>query len=100
MKNREEMVKLGVDGFKADEIMLLQEKMMETAVRFRFTKSDGSLREAVGTLVREKMIQQDGSVWEPVGEGKPEHPMYVRYWDLNAMGWRQFSILNFVGVEG
>lgn len=94
------MVKLGLDEVKADEIMLLESKMLETAVRFRFTKQNGELREAVGTLKRERMIQQDGSLWEPVGEGKPEHPMYVRYWDLNSMGWRQFSILNFVSVEG
>lgn len=100
MKTKEQLVKLGLDEFKADEVMLLESKMLETAVRFRFTKQNGELREAVGTLKRERMIQQDGSLWEPVGEGKPEHPMYVRYWDLNKMSWRQFSILNFVSVEG
>lgn len=100
MKTKENLIKLGLTEMQADEVMLLESKMLETAVRFRFTKKDGSMREAVGTLKRERMIQQDGSLWEPVGEGKPEHPMYVRYWDLNSMAWRQFSILNLVSVEG
>lgn len=99
MKTREDLVKLGLTGMKADEVVLLQEKMLEQAVKFQFRKQNGELREAVGTLKREKMIQQDGALWEPVGEGKPEHPMYVRYWDLNSMGWRQFSILNLIAVE-
>lgn len=94
------MVNLGIEGFKADEIMLLESKMMETAVRFRFKKKDGSLREAVGTLVREKMIQPDGSVWVPVGEAKPDVPTLVKYWDLTVQGWRSFNVFNLVAVEG
>lgn len=100
MKTKEQLVKLGLTEQKADEVMMLESKMLEQAVRFQFKKQNGDLREAVGTLKRDRMIQQDGSLWEPVGEGKPEHPMYVRYWDLNSMAWRQFSILNLVAVEG
>lgn len=100
MKTKEAMVKLGLDEFKADEVMLLESKMMETAVRFRFTKKDGSMREALGTLKRDKMVQEDGTLWEPVGESKPESPVYVRFWDLTVPGWRQFNIFNLVAVEG
>ena len=100
MKTKEAMVKLGLDEFKADEIMLLESKMLETAVRFQFKKKDGSLREAVGTLRREKMVQEDGTLWEPVGEPKPESPVFVKYWDLTVPGWRQFNIFNLVAVEG
>ena len=100
MKTKEELVKLGLDGFKADEVMLLESKMLETAVRFQFKKKDGSLREAVGTLVHEKMVQEDGTIWEPVGESKPEHPLYVRFWDLTVPGWRQFNVFNLIAVEG
>lgn len=99
MKTRDQLVNLGVEGFKADEIMLLESKMMETAVRFQFKKKDGSLREAVGTLVREKMIQPDGSVWEPVGEAKPDVPTLVKYWDLTVQGWRSFNVFNLIAVE-
>lgn len=100
MKNREELIMLGLEEFKADEVMLLESKMLETAVRFRFTKKDGSLREAVGTLVREKMIQEDGKVWEPVGESRPEVPTLVKYWDLTVQAWRSFNVFNLVAVEG
>ena len=94
------MVKLGLTEKQADEVMMLESKMLETAVRFQFKKKDGSLREAVGTLVREKMVQEDGSVWEPVGAQKPESPMFVKFWDLTVPGWRQFNIFNLVAVEG
>ncbi len=85
---------------KADEVMMLESRMLEEAVRFQFTKKDGSLREAVGTLNRDKMIQQDGSVWEPVGEARPDVPTLVKYWDLTVQSWRSFNVFNLVAVEG
>ena len=94
------MVKLGLEEVKADEIMLLESKMLETAVRFQFKKKDGSLREAVGTLRREKMVKQDGSVWEPVGSERPDVPTLVKYWDLTVQDWRCFNVFNLVSVEG
>lgn len=100
MKSKENLVKLGLTEMQADEVMLLESKMLETAVRFQFKKKDGSLREAVGTLIREKMVQEDGSVWEPVGVEKPEVPTLVKYWDLTVQGWRCFNVFNLVAVEG
>lgn len=100
MKTRDQLVNLGIEGFKADEIMLLQEKMLEQAVKFQFRKKDGSVRDAVGTLKREKMIQEDGSVWEPVGEVRPDVPTLVKYWDLTVQSWRSFNVFNLVSVEG
>lgn len=100
MKNREDLIKIGLEESKADEVMLLESKMLETAVRFQFRKKDGSLREAVGTLKREKMVQEDGSVWEPVGEAKPDVPTLVKFWDLTVQGWRCFNVFNLVVVEG
>lgn len=98
MKTREQLVKLGLEEVKADEIMLLESKMLETAVRFQFKKKDGSLREAVGTLRREKMVKQDGSVWEPVGAERPDVPTLVKYWDCEKCDWRSFNVLNLVSV--
>ena len=100
MKEKDQLVKLGLSEQQADDVMLLESKMLEQAVRFRFTKKDGSLREAVGTLKREKMVQQDGSVWEPDGEPRPEVPTIVKYWDLTVQGWRSFNVFNLVAVEG
>ena len=60
MKTKQELINLGLPEYKADEVMLLESKMLEQAVRFQFKKKDGSTREAVGTLKREKMVQEDG----------------------------------------
>ena len=98
MKTRKELIKLGVDGFKADEIMLLQEKMLEQAIKFQFRKKDNSIRDAAGTLRREEMVQEDGTLWEPVGESQQEPANVIRYWDLDAKSWRCFDVLRFIGI--
>ena len=100
MKTRDELIELGVEGFKADEIMLLQEKMLEHAIKFQYTKKDGSVREAFGTLKKELMVQEDGTVWEPKGETKPEAPIWFKYFDLTSQAWRQFNVFNLLAVEG
>lgn len=100
MKKREDLIRIGLEESKADDVMLLESKMLQAAVRFQFKKKDGSLREAVGTLVRDKMVQEDGSVWEPVGEAKPDVPTLVKFWDLTVQGWRCFNVFNLVAVEG
>ena len=100
MKTKEQLVSIGLDEIKADEVMLLESKMLETAVRFQFKKKDGTTREAVGTLVREKMVQEDGKLWEPVGEAKPDVPTLVKYWDLTVQSWRCFNVFNLIAVEG
>ena len=100
MKTKEQLVSIGLTEIKADEVMLLESEMLKRAVRFRFIKKDGTTREAEGTLVREKMDLGDGTLWEPVGKGLPEKPEYVRYWDLQSMGWRQFNVFNLIAVEG
>ncbi len=93
-------MKLGVDGVKADEIMLLQEKMLEQAIKFQYKKKDGSVREAVGTLRRDLMVLKDGSLWAPKGDSKPEDPTKVDYFDIEAQWWRQFNVFNLLAVEG
>lgn len=100
MKTKDQLVTIGLSEKQADDVMLLESKMLETAVRFQFKKKDGSLREAVGTLVRKKMIRPDGSVWEPVGEARPDVPTLVKYWDLTVQDWRSFNVFNLVAVEG
>lgn len=98
MKNREELIMLGLEEFKADEVMLLESKMLEQAVKFQYRKKDNSIRDANGTLRREGMVQQDGSLWEPVGESKPEPANVIRYWDLDAKSWRCFDVNRFIGI--
>lgn len=100
MKTKDQLVSLGLTDMQADKVMLLESEMLKHAIKFQFEKKDGSIRDAVGTLVREKMIQADGSAWEPVGEARPDVPTLVKYWDLTAQGWRSFNVFNLVAVEG
>lgn len=101
MKTKEQLVNLGIEGFKADEIMLLQEKMMEKAVRFCFKKKDGSIRDANGTRKLDLMVQEDGKRYEFKTAGKPECPTTLGYWDLDKKMWRSFTLTSFIGiVEG
>ena len=99
MKKREDLIRIGLEESKADEVMMLESKMLEAAVKFQYRKKDGTIRDAEGTLDRSKMDLGDGTLWEPVGNGLPEKPEWVRYWDLKSMGWRQFNVFNLVVVE-
>lgn len=99
MKTREELVSLGLDGFKVEEIMVLQSKMLEQAVKFQFRKKDGTIRNAIGTLKRALMKQSDGTMWEPKGEHKPEPTSVIRYFDLEKGMWRCFDCTAFIGAE-
>ena len=99
MKTREELVSLGLTEMKADEIMMLESKMLDQAVKFQFTKKDGSVRDAVGTLCRDKMVEADGTLWTPKGESRPDTPSILKSWDLDVPGWRCFNVLNFVAAE-
>ena len=98
MKTREELASLGIENAKVEEIMVLQEKMMEQAVKFQFRKKDGSVRDAVGTLRRELMKQEDGTLWEPKGEGKPEPLTIIRFFDCVKGLWRSFTCTEFIGL--
>ena len=100
MKTKDQLVSLGLTEMKADEVMLLESKMLEQAVKFSYKKKDGSVRDAEGTLDRRKMDIGDGTLWEPVGKGLPEKAEFIRYWDLGSMGWRMFDVRQLIAVEG
>lgn len=100
MKTKEQLVKLGLSEQKADAVMLLESEMLKRAVKFRFTKKDGTERDAEGTLDRSKMVMENGELWEPKGDPKPEVAENLRYWDLGKKMWREMKVLNFVAVEG
>lgn len=97
MKTKDQLIQLGIEEFKADEIMLLQEKMMEQAVKFQFKKKDGTIRDAIGTRNLELMVQEDGKRYEFKTDGKPECPTTLGYWDLEKKMWRCFTLTSFIG---
>ena len=100
MKTKTQLVNLGLTEMQADKVMLLESEMMKHAIAFSFKKKDGTIRQAVGTLVRERMIQPDGKLWEPKGaERMPEQDLFVKFWDCVAQAWRQFNVFNLIAVE-
>ena len=100
MKTKQELIKLGLDEMQAEKVMLLESAMLEQAIRFQFKKKDGSIRDAVGTLNRSRMITPEGKIWEPKGaDRRPEQPLFVKFWDCIAMDWRQFNVFNLIAVE-
>lgn len=100
MKTKTQLVKLGLTEMQADKVMLLESEMMTQAVKFQFKKKDNSIREAVGTLDRNRMIQPDGHMWEPKGaERMPEQDLFVKFWDCQKLAWRQFNVFNLIAVE-
>ena len=101
MKTKTQLVKLGLDEMQADKVMLLESEMMKQAVKFQFRKKDNSIRDAVGTLVRDRMIQPDGKLWEPKGvDRRPEVPHLLKFWDCVVQDWRSVNVFNLIAVEG
>ena len=59
-------------------------------VRFAYEKADGTLRRAAGTLHEVAATIK--------GTGRPNDALTIRYYDVEADGWRSFKVENFVTV--
>ena len=68
----------------------LTKQMRCGVVRFAYEKSDGTLRKAVGTLHDVESTLK--------GTGRPDDGQTVRYYDVEAGGWRSFKVENFITV--
>lgn len=69
----------------------LRIKMMAGIVKFYFTKVDGTLREAYGTLKSELLPESKGT------ERKP-NPMVQVYYDTEKCEYRCFKVANLARV--
>ena len=72
------------------------------AVSFKFSKVDGSVRDAKGTLsfdlIPEEFhpkVELDENN-EPVKASRKENPDVQKYFDLDKLSWRSFRWENFV----
>ena len=70
---------------KAWSFYRLTQRMRAGVVRFAYEKADGTLRRAAGTLHEVAATIK--------GTGRP-----VKYYDVEADGWRSFKVENFVTV--
>lgn len=76
----------------AHRIGKLIRQMHHGNVCFRYTKQDGTIRRATGTL-----IGYEHSFRRPYTP-KPENT-FVVYYDIDAKGWRTFHAENFLDIE-
>jgi hypothetical protein len=70
---------------------ILRERLLTSTVHFSFTKKDGTLRDAFGTLKADKITT-------PAGESSAPNPAVGTYFDIEANGWRSYIIANLVAI--
>lgn len=75
---------------KAWSLYRLTQRMRAGVVRFAYEKADGTLRRAAGTLHEVAATIK--------GTGRPDDGCTVKYYDVEADGWRSFKVENFVTV--
>ncbi|WP_295878775.1 SH3 beta-barrel fold-containing protein [uncultured Alistipes sp.] len=75
---------------KAWQLYRLTDRMRAGVVRFAYEKADGTLRRACGTL-RDIAATIKGS-------GRPDDGRTVKYYDIEAAGWRSFKVENLITV--
>jgi len=74
-------------------IEALQFKLMNGTAHFLYKKTDGSIREAFGTLL-EKVVTKNINGW-----GTPRKFFNCQaYFDIEAQAWRSFRYENLVAV--
>lgn len=74
----------------------LRECMQHSVVRFSYKKTNGEVRDALGTLNPATIEEHGGSL--PNGTGKAPTDTFP-YWDVNSEGWRSFRRENFVWAD-
>ncbi len=77
----------------------LVEEMKSREVSFRYKKTDGTLREAVGTLEQDKLPQPKEE--DPARPKRTREPNYgvVCYWDVNESHWKSFKVENLISYK-
>lgn len=73
---------------KSWQLYRLTKQMRAGIVKFAYEKADGTLRKAIGTLKEVATLVK--------GTGRPDDGRTVRYYDVEADGWRSFKVENFV----
>ena len=76
---------------KAWQLYRLTDRMRSGTVRFAYKKADGTLRRACGTL--------QSIIATIKGAGRrPDDGRTVKYYDIEAAGWRSFKVENFITI--
>ncbi len=81
---------LSVALTKAWALYRLTKQLRKAIVRFAYEKADGTIRKATGTLQNiEELIK---------GAGKSGASSTMRYYDIEARGFRSFRVENLITI--
>ena len=80
------------------DIKDFRKQLSEGIVEFKFTKKDGSIREARGTTNPDIISE----FVKPITSDKPKRDIKIsdnstRYFDIDSKGWRSFVNENLIG---
>jgi len=75
---------------RAWQLYRLTKRMRVGIVRFAYEKVDGTLRKAIGTLQATAVLVK--------GTGRLDNGRTVKYYDVEADGWRSFKVENLVTI--
>ena len=75
---------------KSWQLYRLAKQMRAGVVRFAYEKTDGTLRRAVGTLKDTAELIK--------GAGRPDDGQTVKYYDVEAGGFRSFRSANLIAI--
>lgn len=82
---------IAVSLSKAWQLYRLTKWMRAGVVRFAYEKTDGTLHKAAGTLHEVAAMVK--------GTGRPDDGRTVRYYDVEAGGFRSFKVENLIHIE-
>jgi len=77
---------------KEFELTSFKSALHKGKVKFSYTKKDGTVREALGTLDNKIYGEEN----EPKGTGYTVPEYNIRYFDLEKEGWRSFNADNLL----
>lgn len=73
--------------------------LKEGVVTFTFTKANGEIREAHGTLILDPRVAKGYSdEHAPKGTGR-ETPGVVPYWDCDKEAWRSVRVDSIISID-
>ena len=72
-------------------------KLQNGIYRFSYFKTDGSIREATGTLNMELIPEDKRPSFQGEDSGRILPPGVFTYYDLEKKAWRSFRYDNFIG---
>ena len=82
-----------------DELEELTDRLHSGVVRFSYLKTDGSVRDVIGTLKPSLLDMLRATVDPKSGRRKSNRSEVITYYDLNSEDWRSFKPENFISMK-